>query len=346
MMLKTIPTATAIAFLLTSCESPGTFVVSAQGRPEVRFVAVEPLVQLEVLDWGGQGRAIVLLAGSGNTAHVFDELAPKLAERWRTYAITRRGFGASSRPASGYDDQRLADDVLRVLDVLRIESPVLVGHSMAGGELTTIGSQHPTRIRGLVYLDAIADPADATGNDATLMAVYKRLPPTTRLPPVRTSFAAYRASQLSNTRWAFPESELRQLYIENPDGSVGPYRGSISAVHSAIGEGQKKRDYSRIRVPILALSTFACSASNGGNDGCITHANDRLKYEPRDVAERAVVEQFESLEAAYIRRWKANIRDTAAKRVRLVDIPGAAHHVFLSHEEDVIREISEFLTVP
>ena len=121
-------------------------------------MTVDDGVRLEVIDWGGTGRPIVLLAGSGNTAHIFDEFAPKLGDRWHTYAITRRGYGASSHPASGYDDQRLADDVLRVLDSLRIEAPVLVGHSMAGGELTTLGNQHSDRLSGLVYLDALADP--------------------------------------------------------------------------------------------------------------------------------------------------------------------------------------------
>lgn len=45
----------------------------------VQFVTVENGVRLEVLDWGGSGRAIVLLAGSGNTAHVYDDFAPKLS---------------------------------------------------------------------------------------------------------------------------------------------------------------------------------------------------------------------------------------------------------------------------
>ena len=77
----------------------------------MKFITVDENVQLEVLDWGGSGRAIVLLAGSGNTAHVFDDFAPKLTDCCHVYGVTRRGFGSSSRPPTGYDDQRLADDV-------------------------------------------------------------------------------------------------------------------------------------------------------------------------------------------------------------------------------------------
>src|ERR1700694_1200037 len=66
----------------------------------VRFVTVEKGVQLEVLDWGGSGEAVVLLAGGGNTAHVFDDFAPKLASDHHVYGITRRGFGASGFSSS------------------------------------------------------------------------------------------------------------------------------------------------------------------------------------------------------------------------------------------------------
>src|SRR2546425_9052440 len=63
----------------------------------VRFVTVEEGVRLEVLDWGGSGRPIVLLAGSGKTAHVFDDFAPKLTDCCHVYGIHRRGYGASSQ---------------------------------------------------------------------------------------------------------------------------------------------------------------------------------------------------------------------------------------------------------
>jgi non-heme chloroperoxidase len=96
-------------------------------KHRVEFVTVEPGVRLEVLDWGGSGRPLVLLTGSGNTAHVFDDFAGKLTGLAHVYGITRRGFGASSHPESGYTDQRLADDVLQVLDSLKLVAPVLVG---------------------------------------------------------------------------------------------------------------------------------------------------------------------------------------------------------------------------
>src|SRR2546422_3994238 len=97
---------------------------------EVRWVTVEGTTQLEVLDWGGSGRPIVLL-GCYLTAHVYDEFAPKLTDQFHVYGITRRGIGASDKPTSGYTVQRSADDVLEVLDSLNLQKSFLVGTSCA-----------------------------------------------------------------------------------------------------------------------------------------------------------------------------------------------------------------------
>lgn len=124
----------------------------------VRFVTVDPNVKLEVLDWegpqAGNGRTLVLVPGLGNTAHIFDAIAPKLAAHYHVVGITRRGFGASSAPSSGYAADRLGDDVLAVIEALSISRPVLVGHSLGGEELSSIGSRHSDKVAGLIYLDA------------------------------------------------------------------------------------------------------------------------------------------------------------------------------------------------
>src|SRR6185295_19207740 len=59
-----------------------------------------------------------------------------------------------SAPTTGYHADRLADDVLAVIDSLHLAMPVLAGHSLAGEELSSIGSRHPEKVAGLVYLDA------------------------------------------------------------------------------------------------------------------------------------------------------------------------------------------------
>jgi non-heme chloroperoxidase len=115
------------------------------------MVEVEKDVRLEVLDWGGSGRPVVLLAGLGNTAHVFDDFAPRLARNYRVYGVTRRGYGASSVPDEGYGTDRLADDVMAVIQTLKLKRPVVIGHSIAGLELSSIGSRYAERIGGLVY---------------------------------------------------------------------------------------------------------------------------------------------------------------------------------------------------
>jgi hypothetical protein len=124
---------------------------------KIQVVTVEENVKLEVVDWGGSGRALILLAGGNNTVHGFDRFAPKLATRYRVYGITRRGSGISSAPPptrANYAADRLGDDILAVIAGLKLDRPILVGHSLAGQELSSVGSRHPEKVAGLIYLDA------------------------------------------------------------------------------------------------------------------------------------------------------------------------------------------------
>lgn len=295
----------------------------------VRFVSVEPDVSLEVLDWGGAGRNLVLLAGSGNTAHIFDDFAVKLSALGRIYGITRRGFGASAHPPAGYTDQRLADDVLAVLDSLPITAPVLIGHSLAGSELTTLASQHPTRVAGLVYLDAAFDPTDSP--DPAYLELVNKLPAAMRMPSALTAAArrspqAYREWQRRNGQAEFPESELRSDFVFEPDGSLGRYVTPPS-VFAAIRAGAQKRDYSKIRVPVLAF---------------FPQTGEKPRYEPKDDQERAAIEAFNSAAAVVVNRYKQRLQ-TALGGVRTLDLAHADHYVFISNESEVLREIRAFL---
>lgn len=302
-------------------------------KHSVQFVAVEEGVRLEVLDWGGTGRPIVLLAGSGNTAHIFDDFAENLSGACcHVYGITRRGFGASTHPDSGYDQQRLADDVLRVLDALKIVAPVLAGHSMSGEELTTLGDEHSDRLAGLVYLDTAGDPTDFPGSSAAYMALFNKLPAAMRANGGKPdasdlrSFQAFHDFKVRQNGFEYPEAQLRASFDQNADGSVGSYN-TLDKVHNAIGRGALPRDYSRIRVPILAF--FSSLSIN-------------YRYQPKDAQERAAIEEFDAATEVYEKRYKTNLLK-AKGGVRIVDLPQADHYLFLSNEADVLREMRVFI---
>lgn len=302
----------------------------------VHFVTVDDGVDLEVLDWGGAGRPLVLLTGSGLSAHIYDEFAPKLTASGHVYALSRRGYGASSRPAGGYENQRLADDILRAIDVLTLDRPVLVGHSMAGGEITTLANQHSDRLGGLVYMEALADPRDFPASDPAYRAILQRLPPapyhSERTAEESRSFAGYRAWQLRNERFAFPESELRSLFATNPDGSMGRYR-TPNTVHDQIGQGEVARNYAGIRVPVLAMIDYP-------------RFDARMvlptEFRPSRPDQRAAYESFVTATAAFVDRWIAHLkRDLPDARV--VNFAGAGHYLFLTREADVLLEIQRFV---
>ena len=255
----------------------------------IQFVSVDENVKLEVVDWGGSGRPVLFLAGSGDTSHVFDGFAEKLTGDYHVYGVTRRGFGESSHPDSGYTDQRLADDVLRVLDALNINAPVLVGHSMAGSELTELAAKHSDRLSALIYLEALRDPT------RDYSEITKKLPAPMQNPPRptdedRKSFQSYHDWQLRRLGFALPESELRNIFDSNPNGSMGKPK-TAAFVFQAISAGVQKRNYRDIRVPVLAIVGVPATPSD------VTAGN----YQPKDAQESAAMEDVYATVVNYIR---------------------------------------------
>ena len=304
-------------------------------KHKVQFIPVEDGVQLEVLDWGGPGRALVLLAGRGFTAHVFDGFAEKLTDSYHVYGITRRGYGASSQPASGYTEQRLTEDDLRVFDALKLVAPVVVGHSVAGNELSQLGIYHHDRVGGLVYLEALNDSADDyTDYDALCEKLPEAMQRGPRPSPSDLkSFPAYRAWRLRTQGISIPEAELRNDFVENPDGSVGGHK-SPERVSNAINRGGQGHDYSEIRSPLLAFVVY--DTPDGPPQFQIE------KYHVTGAAERATVE---AVCGTYIGMARIRIEriNRAAGGARVVELWGADHFVFLSNEADVLREMRAFL---
>jgi pimeloyl-ACP methyl ester carboxylesterase len=222
-----------------------------------------------------------------------------------------------------------------VLNALHLDHPVLAGHSMAGGELTTIGRQHSERISGLVYLDATADPGDPSMSDPEFVAAMKKFPDAMRQPPAMdfSSFGAYQASQRRANLGAFPESELRQGFAERQDGSVGPYKGSTDDINAAIGRGQIERDYSHILVPVLVFIDYPRAPGD---------PLGRFGYQPVNDDERAAMTAYARVTAKRVDKRIDNLTRSVPS-ARVVHLPAAGHYLFLTREAEVLSEMQRFV---
>jgi pimeloyl-ACP methyl ester carboxylesterase len=291
-------------------------------------VTVDKDVRLEVLDWGGSGRPLVLLAGGGDTAHVFDDFAPKLTGSFHVYGITRRGFGESGYSASEYGADRLGDDVLAVLDSLELKRPVLVGHSIAGEELSSVASRYPNRVAGLVYLEAGYPYAFDNGKGPTMnefQGISGPQPPS----PGESDLAGFSALQQYYLRvlgFTYPEAELRQQWDSTSDGRLGKQR-DFPGYATLMGGIKKFSD-----IPVPALVIFGIPHGQGNWVDNSTDAKVREAAKAYSVALTVLTES------------QAKAFEEGVPIARVVRLRGAHHYVYLSNEADVLREMHSFLS--
>lgn len=292
----------------------------------VRFVEVEPGVKLEVLDWGGSGNPILLLAGHGNTGHIFDAFAPLLTPSFHVLAITRRGFGASSQPQKGYELTRLVEDISQVIDVLKLKRVHLVGHSIAGDEMTRFARIYPAKVGKLVYLEAAYDRLEAM----RVAASFPHVPP---LPEPSVGTPASMRAILAQTTILMPEAEIRATRIFSPDGSsVKPV--TPDWIDDAVARMVEHPDYSSVRAPMLAIYSVYQNP-----------AQLFPRYTTDEPEVRHSLDEIFATWQSFTRTQRESFRKSAAN-ARVVEIAGARHFLFISHQENVLREVQDFLRTP
>jgi non-heme chloroperoxidase len=302
----------------------------AHGYAE-RFVTVEAGVKLQVLDWGGSGRPMILLAGLGYDAHEFDSFASKLTPRYHVYAISRRGFGASSAPTpncENYSVERLGDDVLAVMQVLGVERPVLAGHSIAGEELSSIGTRYSDKVAGLIYLDA--GYAYAYYNDHATEGewMFDTFALRDELnaygspePPREQKIQVEHLLKVSLPRYQkLLEQEEKRLQ-SMPDNSPGPPNTPKVRINAAILKGFEI--FGGVHCPALAI--FADPHSP-----------------PPDLAKDPAKAQQWIAEDKSRGSEQADAFQAGNPSATVIRIPNASHFVFRSNEAEVLRDINAF----
>jgi len=105
----------------------------------------------------GAGKTVMLIHGWPLSLRSWEKQIPALIDAgYRVIAYDRRGFGDSSKPASGYNYDVLADDLEKIMTRLNLQDVTLVGFSMGGGEVARyLGKYRSGRVSKAVFMSAI-----------------------------------------------------------------------------------------------------------------------------------------------------------------------------------------------
>lgn len=308
----------------TTTSVPASAPAGASALHRVQRVKVAEGVQLELLDFGGQGPALVFLTGRGNTGHVFDTFAPEFTPAFHVYSVTRRGYGSSSWPAQGYDTATLAEDIVRVLDSQGIAKAVLAGHSRAGEEITWVATHHPERVEKVVFLD-IQTKGDLSAE------IYKVLPlptPGEPNPADLASRATVAATFARGVGGPLPEHEIDELVEFDP--KTGRYLRDRQRpdADDLLTMSALKVDFAAVRAPVLYIHTGERVPERAEDYPGFAQLTPAQQEKLREMIPKAVqrLAEVQSMPS-----W------------RIVRLERAEHYIWITNREEVLREMKAFL---
>ena len=292
-------------------------------------------IRLHYLDWGGNGSALLFLAGMGSSAHIFDRFAPRFVDRFHVLALTRRGHGESDYPETGYDVETLTEDIRQFMTALKIDQAILVGHSMAGVELSHFAALYPERVLKLVFLDAAYDRASPA-----YKAMQAKNPLRSIQPPGANDDYYTIEDYIASIQRAYPalaaiwseviDEEVLHSITKTPEGKVVDKMSDTigKAIHDTL-DNYVPED-SKIRAPVLSFFALLDSA-------------DYLSADFMSEEQQAqVVEFFDTVLVPYNREWIEQFRCNVP-HAQIVEILKGHHYCFIKQEELVFEEMRRFL---
>jgi pimeloyl-ACP methyl ester carboxylesterase len=191
----------------------------------------------------GEGPALVLVHDGLLHSVTWDRQFPVFAEVYRTIRYDRRGYGRSETTTRDFS---AVDDLLAVLDALKVDRAVLVGCSSGGGLTVDFTLAHPERVSGLVVEGAVISGLDFSGH------FYRRnlanFRPFFSDKDVAKSIAAWATDPyLTDPQSTAARQKLREVLTAHPhqvDGSLPDGKPATRPAVRRLGE---------IHVPTLIL---------------------------------------------------------------------------------------------
>lgn len=138
------------------------------------YTSVNNEVDLFYREWG-TGPTLVFVSAWGFTSDYWRyQMLPFSEQGYRCVAYDRRGHGHSGDAGTGYDYDRLADDLHEFIENLGLRDIILIGQAMGSGEIVRYLSRHGSkRVRGAVFIGSampalLKSPTNPDGFDAAL----------------------------------------------------------------------------------------------------------------------------------------------------------------------------------
>jgi pimeloyl-ACP methyl ester carboxylesterase len=102
----------------------------------------------------GEGEPVLFVHGFSCDSHDWSWQLPDFAASgYRVIAADLRGHGRSSVPADGFTPLDFADDLVTLLDRLKVGPVIAIGHSLGAAIVSTLAVEHPEKVKALVCID-------------------------------------------------------------------------------------------------------------------------------------------------------------------------------------------------
>jgi non-heme chloroperoxidase len=123
-----------------------------------KFISLATGVRMEYVEQGpADGVPMVFLHGVTDSWHSFERVLPMLPPTIHAFAVSQRGHGDSSRPATGYRFTDMSADLLAFMDSMRLPKAIVVGHSMGASVAQRFVIDHPDRVSAVVLMGAFSN---------------------------------------------------------------------------------------------------------------------------------------------------------------------------------------------
>ena len=211
-------------------------------------------LQIQLAIWEGEGQAILCVHGLTANCRCWDLIASSLTPENNILAMDLRGRGLSDKPSSGYSLQHHIQDVCCVLDSIRQERIVLVGHSLGAFIALAFAANYPERTEKIILMDGGGQLTQDQWDKVTLAIK----PSLDRLGQVFPSFAAYVAN-MKLAPFMQPWSQALEDYFRYESEVVeGGVRSRINPANiieevQNIQQEVPSQYYPKVTCPVLIL---------------------------------------------------------------------------------------------